>query len=67
MFHKKVEKLAGAVPRMGRAELIRILGEMRCGFKLDFTDGFLKSVSLDRLRHIILAAALHDRNRGAVG
>jgi hypothetical protein len=33
---------------------------MRCPFNLDFTDEFLDSVSVERLRHIVLGACLHE-------
>jgi hypothetical protein len=36
------------------------LHRLRCRFQLDFTDDFLESVSLERLRHIALAASLHE-------
>jgi hypothetical protein len=53
--------LATRLAAMSRAELVRILRGMHCTFQLDFTDEFLRTVSLERLRHIILAASLHER------
>ncbi len=32
---------------------------MDCGFRIDFSDEYLKSMSLERLRHVVLAASLH--------
>ena len=46
---------------MDRQHLMQALCGMRCSFKIDFTQEFLNSVSLERLRHIVLAASLHDR------
>jgi len=45
---------------MGRSGLVGVLGRMQCGFPMDFTDEYLATVSLERLRHIVLAAALHE-------
>jgi len=50
------------IEEMGRADLVRLLKGMRCSFALDFTDEFLDSLSLQRLRHIVLGAGLHDRS-----
>ncbi|HUS46808.1 MAG TPA: hypothetical protein VM098_01720 [Phycisphaerae bacterium] len=62
MPQRGAEELAVSISNMRRAELIRLLRGMHCSFDLDFTDEFLKSVGLSRLRHILLAAALHDRS-----
>ena len=55
------EELARTVAEMDRDGLIRMLTRMECAFRLDFTDEFLRSVSLERLRHIVLSAGLHPR------
>jgi hypothetical protein len=55
------EELAKAVAEMDRDDLIAMLGRMRCVFPLDFTEEFLRSVSLEKLRHIVLSAGLHSR------
>jgi len=47
---------------MSRADLIAALRGLRCTFKLDFTQEYLHSASLDRLRHIYLAASLHTED-----
>lgn len=57
------EELARSVAEMGRDKLIASLRRMRCRFQLDFTDDFLRSASLERLRHIVLAASLHAVGR----
>jgi hypothetical protein len=49
---------AARVARMNRRSLIRMLRRLDCGFKVDFTDEFLAGVSMQRLRHIVLAAVL---------
>jgi hypothetical protein len=61
------EELAKVVAEMGRDALIVMLDRMRCTFPLDFTEEFLRSVSLEKLRHIVLSAGLHSRNWAAGG
>ncbi len=58
------ENLAKSVAGMHRDGLIRLLNRMHCTFCLDFTEEFLRTVNLDRLRHIVLSASLHV-SRGA--
>ena len=53
------EDLAKAVAEMDREGLIGLLKRMPCTFKLDFTEECLRSMSLDKLRHIVLSASLH--------
>ena len=62
MRAKDLEKLAKHIATLGHADLIKLLKGMNCCFELDFTDEFLHSVSLERLRHIVLAASLHARS-----
>ena len=57
------EELAKVVAEMDRDALIVMLNRMRCTFSLDFTEEFLRSVSLEKLRHIVLSAGLHSRGR----
>ncbi len=45
---------------MDREGLIETLRRMRCEFPMDFTDDYLASLSIERLKHIVLAASLHD-------
>ena len=47
---------------MSRGRMIDLLQSMRCDFDLDFEEKFLKGLSRDALRHIILAAALHSKS-----
>ena len=62
-----VEKLARRLRDMDRPALVRMLRKLECGFEMDFTDEFVASLSLTRLRHIVLAAYLHARNAEAAG
>lgn len=61
---ESAERLAKEVPEMDREELVHVLRACHCDFELDFAEEFLETISLDRLRHITLAALLHTH--GAV-
>jgi len=61
MSPEDLSGLATRLAAMNRAALVRVLRGMDCGFELDFTDEFVQTVSLERLRHIIMAARLHER------
>ena len=62
-FEKDVQKIA----TMDRESLIRMLHRIHCSFDLDFTDEFLQSVSLERLRHLTIAAKLHSDKKPLKG
>lgn len=63
MTAQRVEQLADVICKMDRRGLIRTLRQIHCDFKLDFSSEFLDSISDERLRHIVLAASLHDHSR----
>ena len=65
MSQTETEKLVTDLAEMGRDDLIARLRATNCGFPMDFTEEFLRSVSLNRLRHIVLAACL-QRQRGTM-
>jgi hypothetical protein len=58
-----IEEMAQEIATMDRRQLMGLLKEMACPFKMDFSDEYLDSVTLERLRHIALAAALHCQKR----
>jgi len=58
MTDDQIEQLATALASVDRPGLVRILRSLPCRFEVDFTDEFLGSISLEQLRHIILAARL---------
>ena len=64
MSDKRPEELARKLVTLDRKDLITILRGLQCAFEVDFTDEFLQSVSVERLRHIVLAASLHTRAAG---
>ncbi len=54
-----LEKNLADIAKMGREELkLRIKG-FEGRFKLDFTDDYLNNLSVDKLRHIYLAALIN--------
>jgi hypothetical protein len=59
METQAMDNMVTEIAEMDRPELIALLHEMHCTFPLDFTEEYLDSMSVDRLRHIALAASLH--------
>ncbi|MFQ6035813.1 MAG: hypothetical protein ACE5NM_08205 [Sedimentisphaerales bacterium] len=56
------EQTATSIAVLGRTELKRRIKGFRGRFKLDFTDDYLNSLSVDRLRHILLAALINAKS-----
>ena len=56
--HGRFERTVTSVAGLGRPELKRHIRNFRGRFKLDFTDDYLDKISLDRLRHILVAALI---------
>jgi hypothetical protein len=54
------QDIVSTIALMRRPQLVTLLRRMRCGFEIDFSDDYVNSMSLERLRHIALAASLHD-------
>jgi hypothetical protein len=55
------EQTATSVAALGRNELKRRIKNFRGRFKLDFTEDYLNKLSVDRLRHILLAALINAK------
>jgi hypothetical protein len=55
------EHTATSISALGRDELKRRIRNFRGRFKLDFTEDYLNKLSVDRLRHILLAALINAR------
>jgi hypothetical protein len=55
------EQTATSIAALGRSELTRRIRDFRGRFKLDFTEDYLNNLSVDRLRHILLAALINAR------
>ncbi len=57
------EQLATSIAALGRDDLKIKIRNFRGRFKLDFSDTYLDTLSLDRLRHILLAALINAKGR----
>jgi len=55
------DKEATSIAALGRNELTRRIRGFRGRFKLDFTEDYLNNISVDRLRHILLAALINAK------
>lgn len=56
-----LECTANSVAVLGRVELKRKIKNFRGRFKLDFTEDYLNRLSIDRLRHILMAALINAK------
>ena len=56
------EQTATSIAALGRDELKRRIKNFKGRFKLDFTDEYLNNLSVDRLRHILLAALINIKH-----
>jgi hypothetical protein len=57
----QVEELIDMVAGLDRPELIQQFRSYHAVFPLDFTDDFLASLPIDRLRHIFVALCLQSK------
>lgn len=55
------EQTATSIASLGRDELKRRIKGFEGRFTLDFTESYLNNLSIDRLRHILLAALINVR------
>jgi len=55
------EQTSTSITALGRDELKRRIKNFRGRFKLDFTEDYLNSLSVDRLRHVLLAALINAK------
>jgi hypothetical protein len=55
------EAEATSIAVLERNELTRRIKNFRGRFKLDFTEDYLNNLSVDRLRHILLAALINAK------
>lgn len=62
MDSERMDELVIRLVHMDRPALIAALKAMDCGFPVDFTEEYLDSISLERLKHIVLVASLRDRH-----
>ena len=60
---KRIEKTTVSIATLNRGQLKRQIKSFRGRFKLDFTEDYLETASIDRLRHILLAALITGKSR----
>jgi hypothetical protein len=63
MASKYFDKEATSIAALDRNELKRRIRTFKGRFKLDFNEDYLDSLSIDRLRHILLAALINAKPR----
>jgi hypothetical protein len=56
------EQTATSVAVLNKNELKRRIKNFKGRFKLDFSEGYLNKLSVERLRHILLAALVNARS-----
>lgn len=56
-----LEQITASISGMGKQELKKRIRNFKGRFKLDFTDDYLNRASVDRLRHILLAAMINAK------
>jgi len=55
------EQTATSITVLGKDELKKRIKNFRGQFRLDFTEDYLNNLSVDRLRHILLAALVNAK------
>lgn len=55
------EQTANSIAALGRNELKKRIKNFRGRFKLDFSEDYLNNLSVDRLRHVLLAALINAK------
>ncbi len=53
--------IVSTIALMKRSQLVTLLRRMHSGFDIDFSDNYINSMNVERLRHIALAASMHDK------
>jgi hypothetical protein len=56
-----IDELIVTVEGMPRPDLVEMLRTIPCPFPIDFTDAYLSSLSVERLRHLVVAVCLQAR------
>ena len=55
------ERTATSIAALGKDELKRRIKNFNGRFKLDFSEDYLSNLTVDRLRHILLAAMINAK------
>jgi len=61
-LRKHFEQTATSIAALGKNELKRRIKNFRGRFKLDFSEDYLDGLSVDRLRHILLAVLINVKS-----
>lgn len=56
MTSENLDKIATSIASLGKEDVKTRIKTFKGRFRMDFTDEYLESLSIDRLRHILLAA-----------
>ena len=59
---EQIEELICLVSAMDRPTLVQQFRQYRASFPLDFTNEFLDTAPIDRLRHIFIAVCLQSQH-----
>jgi hypothetical protein len=62
---RSLEQTASSINSLNKSQLKRHLLNFKGSFKLDFTEEYLDSLSVDKLRHILLAAVMTKAGKRA--
>jgi len=55
------EQTATSIASLDREEIKQLIKNFKGRFKLDFSEDYLNNTSIDRLRHILLAALINAK------
>jgi hypothetical protein len=59
---KNFEQTATSLTALGKNELKKRIKNFKGRFKLDFSDDYLNNLTVDRLRHVLLAALINAKS-----
>jgi hypothetical protein len=59
---KYLDRQITSIAALERNELTRRIRNFKGRFKLDFTEDYLRKLSVERLRHILLAASINAKS-----
>lgn len=59
LLAQDIERLLQGVAEMDRPHVVHALHAVPCPFPIDFTDDYLATMSIERLRHLLVAVCLH--------
>lgn len=59
---ERFEQTATFIAALGKNELKRRIRNFKGRFKLDFSEDYLNKLSVDRLRHVLLAAMINAKH-----